>query len=479
MKTFHVVMILVALTLLRGVWVMLQDVSPAEAYQWLCAARLAPAFFDGPPGTAWVVWLTEKSGWGMMLGARLLWPVIAGLAGWLVWIIGRRIGGDGAGGWALVLVNAAPVFNHAAVTVGPLLPAMFFVLLGTAAVFRAWEGSSLGWVLAGGFFAVAVWFRYEAVLVVLGFLGGTLASPRHRTLRDGVGLVCILVACGLALWFPLAWNAALEWVPVAGGTLQTAWEWKWTALPSALVGGHVSWIGVFVLLAGGAALFVGWRRRSRVRILIAAGGLPAVWWFYEGLRGLDAATAALLALTPLAIALAVFLIERRPAALATLAVASLGVTAWSLSQESTDRSLWAPIAAELRTAARELPAGEGESFFIAEDPGAAAILGLHVKTTRTAGYPPVFVPESPGLPNQFGLWPSYADFIESDVVVDEYFTEQKGVNPFIGRHALYLGRDLPQTIDGAFGEVIPLRTLRYKSREWTIFLCLNYQTLPL
>ena len=65
-------------------------------------------------------------------------------------------------------------------------------------------------------------------------------------------------------------------------------------------------------------------------------------------------------------------------------------------------------------------------------------------------------------------------------MADEYFTEQKGVNPFMGRNALYLGADLPQTIGAAFENVTPLsRIVLPGGRKLTIFLCLNYQTLPL
>jgi hypothetical protein len=136
------------------------------------------------------------------------------------------------------------------------------------------------------------------------------------------------------------------------------------------------------------------------------------------------------------------------------------------------------VAELVRDSARDLPAAEGGGFFIAEDQNLAAVLGYYLPGEGT--YPPVFVPESPDLSSQFSLWPSYADFVESDRVADEYFQEQKGVNPFIGRNAIFLGYDLPQTIKGAFLDVRPLRKIcTPDGRELTIFLCLGYQTLPL
>jgi hypothetical protein len=127
-----------------------------------------------------------------------------------------------------------------------------------------------------------------------------------------------------------------------------------------------------------------------------------------------------------------------------------------------------------------MPASEGGGFLIAETPDQASVLAVFFKTAGDGAYPPVFVPESPALTNQFGIWPSYADFVESDIVVDEFFTEQKGYNLFAGRNALYIGSELPQTIKGAFAQVSPLRTIRLPDGgSLTIYLCLDYQTLPL
>lgn len=55
MKPKIVFVFLAALTLLRCVWLALQGIAPQEAYYWMCSDRLAPAFFDGPPGTAFLV----------------------------------------------------------------------------------------------------------------------------------------------------------------------------------------------------------------------------------------------------------------------------------------------------------------------------------------------------------------------------------------------------------------------------------------
>jgi hypothetical protein len=151
-----------------------------------------------------------------------------------------------------------------------------------------------------------------------------------------------------------------------------------------------------------------------------------------------------------------------------------------LREEGQMRGMWSSVAKEIHKATREIPASDGGGFLIAENTEQASVLAVFFKTAVGSVYPPVFVPESPALTSQFGLWPSYADFIASDLVVDELFTEQKGYNLFAGRNALYLGSDLPQTIKGAFTQVSPLRKIQLPDGgELTIFLCLDYQTLPL
>lgn len=155
-------------------------------------------------------------------------------------------------------------------------------------------------------------------------------------------------------------------------------------------------------------------------------------------------------------------------------------SAFMLRQSGVMRGMWTAIASEMNIASRDMPASVGGGFLVAENADQASILAVYFKARTQTAYPPVFVTESPAISSQFGLWPSYADFIDSDKIADEYFTEQKGVNPFIGRNALFLGSELPQTIKGAFAEIRPLRQIQLPNGpQLTVFLCLDYQTLPL
>lgn len=476
MKAKIIFPLLVLVTFLRIWWVLTHEAAPAEAYYWMCSHHLAGAYFDGPAGTALLV---RAFGDSFDL-ARLFWPVLGFFCSWAAWLFARRIFDEALAGWCVIFLNALPVFNTASGNVGPLMPALVSILTGLVFARMAWDGRRWAWPVAGLFFALALAFRYEAILVPSGLLVAALAGSRRRTKADLAGLAAVAAFCALALWPALRWNASLEWIPIAGGTWKTAWEIRWTPLVGSLAG----FVGAFSVPVTASIIFGVWylikdaRLHGRALFILAACGAVWAWTLYLLLRGGDAVTAGFLGIVPLA-AFVIFAIRnnRVLSALGGLVAATALLTSlaalWTGGQGS-----WKSVAGEVRAAGRDLPAAEAEGFFIAEDAGLASVLGFYLK--GGGDYPPVFVPESPDISNQFGLWPSYADFVESDRVADEYFTEQKGVNPFVGRNAIYVGSDLPQTIKGAFQEVQPLRKIPSPDgRDLTIYVCLGYQTLPL
>jgi len=361
------------------------------------------------------------------------------------------------------------------------------VLTGLVFARVAWDGRRWAWVGAGVFFGVALLFRHEAILVPAGLVAAALSSVRHRTAEDLLGLLSIVVCCVLALLPSLLWNASLEWIPVAGGTWKTAWEFRTGPFLQSLAGFAMEFSAAVLVAIVASLVFLARnaRRHGRAVFILAACGPAWAWALYTLLRGGDAVASGILGVVPLA-AFAIFSMRKNRLApaiggsVAAVALVASGHALWAGARVS-----WKAVADQVRDSARDLPASEGGGFIIAEDASRAAVLGYYLP--GAGNYPPVFVPESPDLSSQFGLWPSYADFVEGDRVADEYFREQKGVvreqmgvNPFVGRNALYLGHDLPQTIKGAFQDVRPLRQVATPDgRELTIYLCLGYQTLPL
>lgn len=484
MKTKNILALLGILTLIRIIWLATQGISPQEAYYWMCGDRLASAYFDGPPATAYLVRFLGFFTGGSLEILRFAWPLFALLASWLAFQWIRTILNDVVATWSVLALNALPIFNSQSVTVGPWMPSLVCVLGGLQAAYSAVEGRRKDWLPAAACFALACLFRYEAVLVPLGFCITILAVLRNKQQPDWAVLAALVVLPLAVLWSPLAWNAKLEWIPIAGGTLQTWWRPQPGGWGRNLVEffREYSFAGGLALLSGLAALVLGGLKRGAGRFLLVAAGLPAFWAVYQFLIGRSFSTPAWLALVPVLAALIDFLARSRWMPLAGSVVVALALlqSAVMLREEGRMRGVWLSVAKEVHKATREIPASDGGGFLIAENTDQASVLAVFFKAAAGSEYPPVFVPESPALTSQFGLWPSYADFVASDLVVDEFFTEQKGYNLFAGRNALFLGSDLPQTIKGAFGQVSPLRKIQLPDGgELTIFLCLDYQTLPL
>ena len=484
MKTKNILAFLGILTLIRIIWLATQGISPQEAYYWMCSDRLASAYFDGPPATAYLVRFLGFFTGGSLEILRFAWPLFALLASWLAFQSIRTISNDVVAAWTVLALNSLPIFNSHSVTVGPWMPTLVCVLGGLQAAYSAVEGRRKDWLPAAACFALACLLRYEAVLVPLGFCITILAVLRNKQQPDWAALTALVVLPLAVLWSPLAWNAKLEWIPIAGGTLQTWWRPQPGGWGRNFVEffREYSFAAGLALLVGLAALVLGGLKRGAGRFLLVAAGLPAFWAVYQFLIGRSFSTPAWLALVPVLATLIGYVARARWMPLAGSAVVALALlqSAVMLREEGRMRGVWLSVATEVHKATREIPASDGGGFLIAENTDQASMLAVFFKTSAGSEYPPVFIPESPALTSQFGLWPSYADFVASDLVVDEFFTEQKGYNLFAGRNALFLGSDLPQTIKGAFAQVSPLRKIQLPDGgELTIFLCLDYQTLPL
>ena len=97
-------------------------------------------------------------------------------------------------------------------------------------------------------------------------------------------------------------------------------------------------------------------------------------------------------------------------------------------------------------------------FLIGNEYQTSSMLSFYLKDKRNEGpgHPPVYIPESQDIQNQFSFWPRYDAFVEADPSAqrDTTFTEEAGVNPFIDRTALYVTdrpeASPPQNLQSAF-----------------------------
>ncbi|MBV8584755.1 MAG: hypothetical protein JO308_00585, partial [Verrucomicrobia bacterium] len=167
---------------------------------------------------------------------------------------------------------------------------------------------------------------------------------------------------------------------------------------------------------------------------------------------------------------------------------------WSYQLDPSARARgWRSMAVELNDFRNQFERKLGEEvFLIANRYQTAAVLGYYLPARQPEGpgHPPVYIPESQDIENQYALWPRYDEFSDPDDTTNasSLFTEQVGVNRFVNRTALYITdrdeNEPPSNIRNAFTRwelvaqydeqrrQLPLRQIK-------VFACYQYQTLPL
>ena len=156
---------------------------------------------------------------------------------------------------------------------------------------------------------------------------------------------------------------------------------------------------------------------------------------------------------------------------------------------------WKSASRALEKLRTDLEMKNGEKLFvIADQRDRASEMSFYFADKRVEGpgHPPVYIVESQDIENQFSFWPRYDQFEEAGPNVPrpdgEVYTEEEGVNLFAGRSALYVqsgkGTQVPHNIRVGFQAVervaiIEVSRFGAKVREWQVFVCRNYRTLPL
>src|SRR5471032_183208 len=118
---------LAALILIRLVVASIAPLAPDETYYWVWSHALAPGYLDHPPMVAlWIRAGTLLAG-QTAFGIRLLGPVAAALASWMLFdTAGRLFPGTKAGVAAVLLLNATLLLGVGTVIMTPDSPLLFF-----------------------------------------------------------------------------------------------------------------------------------------------------------------------------------------------------------------------------------------------------------------------------------------------------------------------------------------------------------------
>src|SRR5436190_17199387 len=509
-----------ALTALRFSMLGTSDLSFDEAHYWMWSERLAPAYFSKGPGVAFAIRSGTMLFGATEFGVRFWSPILGAATSLLLYYFTKKLFNERAGFWAVIALNAIPLFNvgNLVMTIDPL-SSFFWV----AAMFTFWlalervEKSTWLWITTGLLIGLGFLCKYTNAFELVSIVLVLALVPRHRREFKRPGLYLLLGAFALCLVPPLVWNYQHAWVTAShlqsrGGLDQSLGIRPLEVL--GFLGAHFLTFSPLLFLALAWAVIANWRRaRQQFKVLFLFWfGLP-VFGFYLLLSFNDQAAPNwdVLAFISLAVLAAAYWTERLPGS--PRIAQFLGAGIWlgvfgSVFVSDTDllRSLNIPFphhrdpADRVRgwkSAARAVEKIRGDYeaknkeqlFVIADQRDRASEMSFYFKERRVEGpdHPPVYIVESQDIQNQFSFWPRYDQFVEAPANAPrpdgEVYTEEGGINPFEGRSAMYIQSsrtdELPHNIRAAFQsteKVATIEVYRFGAsvRTWRVFICRNF-----
>jgi 4-amino-4-deoxy-L-arabinose transferase-like glycosyltransferase len=525
MSTTRAVWIFIlALTAIRMSMLATTDLEFDEAHYWMWSERLAPAYFSKGPGIAFAIRASTAIFGANEFGVRAFSPLLAAGTSLLLFYFARRLFNATAGLWIVIALNATPIFNIGAFVMTIDALSIFFWLAAMFTFWLALEKSpqfSWYWPLTGLLIGLGFLSKYTNALELVSIVLILALAPRlrHEFKRPGFYLlVGVFLLCTLP---PIMWNAQHAWVTVAHLRSRGGIERGFGLHPGevlSFIGEHFLAYSPLLFLALAWAVIASWRRvnqQFKVLFLMWLGlpvflfylflslnkaaapnwdglafvgfGLLAIYYWWERLRA-----SALLRLGA-AIAVLVGLVM----SLVALDTDLLRVVGYNLERnDPSDRMRgWKSATEALEKMRKDVEEKFGRKLFLiadARDRASEISFYLRDKRAEGPGHPPAYIPESQDMVNQFSFWPRYDEFVElkpgAPRPESEVYTEENGINLFIGRDALFV-RDgekqrVPHSIQAGFQSTELVGTIQVRRygrvlRTWQVFLCRNYRTLPL
>ena len=515
---------IIALTAIRLSMLATTDLEFDEAHYWMWSERLAPAYFSKGPGIAFAMRASTAVFGANEFGVRFFSPILAAGTSLLLFYFARRLFSATAGLWAVIALNVTPIFNIGAflMTIDSL--SVFFWL---AAMFTFWlavEKSpdfSWHWPLTGLLIGLGFLSKYTNALELVSILLVLALAPRLRREFARPGLYLLLGFFVLCTVPPIIWNNQHAWITLAHLRSRGGVEQGFGFHPGevlSFLGEHFLAYSPFLFLALAWGVIGSWRRvNQQFKVLFLMWfGLPVFLFYF--LLSINKSAApnwdalAFLGFGLLAIyfwweRLETSVILRFCAGVALLIALAMSVIALDTDllrtagyqlprSDPSDRMRgWKSATGAVEKMRTDLEAQLGEKLFViadARDRASEISFYLRDKRPEGPGHPPVYIIESQDLVNQFSFWPRYDEFVElkpgAPRPEGEVYTEESGINPFVGRDALFIRegekQNVPHNIRPAFqatelAGTIEVRRYGEVLRTWQVFLCRNYRTLPL
>src|SRR6188472_2598695 len=510
-----------ALTAIRFSLLATTDLSFDEAHYWMWSERLAPAYFSKGPGIAFAIRASTAFFGANEFGVRFFSPLLAAATSLLLFYFARRLFGAIAGLWTVMALNVTPIFNIGAIVMTIDALSIFFWM---AAMFTFWlaversPAFSWYWPVTGLLIGLGFLCKYTNAFELVSVLLVLALVPRLRRefKRSGVYLLIgMFVLCTIP---PIVWNAQHAWITLSHlrsrGNLDRGFGFHPAEVLSFL-GQHFIVYSPLLFLALAWGVIASWRRiNQQFKVLFLMWFALPVFGFYlllslnksaapnwDGLAFFGFGLVAtyfwwqrIQASAPLRICASVAVLVGLIMSLVALNTDLLRVAGYKLSRsDPSDRMRgWKSATEALEKTRNDLETQLGEKLFLiadARDRASEISFYLRDKRVEGPGHPPVYIPESQDMVNQFSFWPRYDEFVPlpPNAVRDanEIYTEEEGVNLFTGRDALYLqlGKKErpPRHIRNGFGRTELIGTIEVRTggrllREVQVYVCYDYRS---
>jgi 4-amino-4-deoxy-L-arabinose transferase-like glycosyltransferase len=201
-------------TILRFVMAAIVPIVPDEAYYWDWSRHLAAGYFDHPPVIALLIRAGTLIGGDTPFGVRCVVVLVGTLATIATVVLARRLGGANAAWRAAVVVLVMPLASAGLVLATPDVPLLAALAGGLLAVDLALSTSRslVWWMVGGAALGVGLASKYTAVLLGVGLAIALCARKDLREQWRRPGPYAAIVVAALAFLPVVLWNASHDWV---------------------------------------------------------------------------------------------------------------------------------------------------------------------------------------------------------------------------------------------------------------------------
>ena len=513
-----------ALTLVRLSMLWTSDLEFDEAHYWMWSERLAPAYFSKGPGVAFAIRASTAIFGANEFGVRFFSPILAAGTSLLLFYFARRLFGPKTALWTVIALNVTPIFNIGSflMTIDPL--SIFFWLAAMFTFWLALEQSprfSWFWPITGLLIGAGFLCKYTNALELVAVILVLAFAPRLRQEFTRPNLYILAGIFALCTVPPIVWNAQHTWITLAHlrsrGGLENGFGIDLLELLKFLGEHFLAYSPLLFLGLAWAVIASRHRVNQQFKVLFLFWfGLPVfLFYFLLSLNKAAAPNWDALAMLGFGLLAAYFWRERLEASagwricagaalliglvMSTIALNTDLLYSVGIHPQRSDPSDrmrgWRSATRAVEQMRSDLETKLGEKLFlIADARDRASEISFYLRDKRPAepGHPPVYITESQDLVNQFSFWPRYDEFVEAKPGTSspesEVYTEENGVNRFVGRSALFIRQsenaNTPHNIRVGFQSAELAGTIEVRRqgrllRIWQVFLCRNYRTLPL